>query len=133
MAATSSSPATQLNLRNGNVSLNRVGASLVNHQLNLIPSVRRSGRVVRGYVCRRFNVTDRSLFGKSLVDSSRLFQLKNGKKVRIGVTASFSGVPEKSMGLYNPEYDKDSCGVGFVGELSGEASRKTVCMCIVFV
>uniref|UniRef100_A0A803MID9 Uncharacterized protein n=1 Tax=Chenopodium quinoa TaxID=63459 RepID=A0A803MID9_CHEQI len=28
--------------------------------------------------------------------------------------------------FYDPNYDKDSCGVGFVAELSGECSRKTV-------
>ena len=28
--------------------------------------------------------------------------------------------------LYDPAMDKDSCGVGFVAELSGESSCKTV-------
>lgn len=39
---------------------------------------------------------------------------------------AFSAVPEKPLGLYDPAMDKDSCGVGFVAELSGESSRKTV-------
>lgn len=47
-------------------------------------------------------------------------------KLRTVVKSSFSGVPEKPMGLYDPSFDKDSCGVGFVAELSGETSRKTV-------
>ena len=37
-----------------------------------------------------------------------------------------SAVPNKPLGLYDPAMDKDSCGVGFVAELSGESSRKTV-------
>ncbi|CAH8389411.1 unnamed protein product [Eruca vesicaria subsp. sativa] len=47
-------------------------------------------------------------------------------KLRTVVRSSFSGVPEKPLGLYDPSFDKDSCGVGFVAELSGETSRKTV-------
>lgn len=42
------------------------------------------------------------------------------------VSASFSSVPQKSLGLYDPRLDKDSCGVGFVAELSKQPSRKTV-------
>jgi len=44
----------------------------------------------------------------------------------VAVRSSFSAVPEKPLGLYDPSFDKDSCGVGFVAELSGESSRKTV-------
>ena len=50
-------------------------------------------------------------------------------KLRVGkVRSALSSVPEKPLGLYDPSFDKDSCGVGFVAELSGESSRKTVCM-----
>lgn len=35
-------------------------------------------------------------------------------------------VPEKPLGLYDPKFDKDACGVGFVAELSGNPNRKTV-------
>ncbi|PWA86403.1 glutamate synthase [Artemisia annua] len=35
-------------------------------------------------------------------------------------------VPEKPLGLYDPKFDKDACGVGFVAELSGNGNRKTV-------
>lgn len=52
-------------------------------------------------------------------------------KLRTVVKSSFSGVPEKPLGLYDPSYDKDSCGVGFVAELSGETSRKTVLLFII--
>ncbi|KAI4324999.1 hypothetical protein MLD38_030436 [Melastoma candidum] len=47
-------------------------------------------------------------------------------KLRFVVRSSLSGVPEKPLGLYDPKFDKDSCGVGFVAELSGQSSRKTV-------
>uniref|UniRef100_A0A2P2MNX1 glutamate synthase (ferredoxin) n=1 Tax=Rhizophora mucronata TaxID=61149 RepID=A0A2P2MNX1_RHIMU len=47
-------------------------------------------------------------------------------KLRFVVRSALSGVPEKPLGLYDPSLDKDSCGVGFVAELSGESSRKTV-------
>lgn len=47
-------------------------------------------------------------------------------KLRVAVRSAFSAVPEKPLGLYDPAMDKDSCGVGFVAELSGQSSRKTV-------
>jgi glutamate synthase (NADPH/NADH) len=48
-------------------------------------------------------------------------------KLRVAtVKSSFSAVPEKPMGLYDPSFDKDSCGVGFVAELNGQSNRKTV-------
>lgn len=42
------------------------------------------------------------------------------------VRAGLSGVPEGNLGLYDPSYDKDACGVGFVAELSAKPSRQTV-------
>uniref|UniRef100_A0A0D9WJI6 glutamate synthase (NADH) n=1 Tax=Leersia perrieri TaxID=77586 RepID=A0A0D9WJI6_9ORYZ len=39
---------------------------------------------------------------------------------------SMSKIPESSIGLYDPSMERDSCGVGFIAELSGEHSRKTV-------
>ncbi|KAJ4956105.1 hypothetical protein NE237_012888 [Protea cynaroides] len=47
-------------------------------------------------------------------------------KLRVVVRSALSQVPDKPLGLYDPSFDKDSCGVGFVAELSGESSRKTV-------
>nr|XP_009415149.1 PREDICTED: glutamate synthase 1 [NADH], chloroplastic-like isoform X1 [Musa acuminata subsp. malaccensis] len=41
-------------------------------------------------------------------------------------STSMSELPEKPMGLYDPSFEKDSCGVGFIAELSGEYSHKTV-------
>ncbi|KAL8095758.1 glutamate synthase 1 [NADH], chloroplastic isoform X1 [Apium graveolens] len=47
-------------------------------------------------------------------------------KLKVVVKSSMSQVPDKPLGLYDSAFDKDSCGVGFVAELSGESSRKTV-------
>ncbi|GBF99215.1 glutamate synthase [Raphidocelis subcapitata] len=40
-------------------------------------------------------------------------------------TEAHSDVPP-AQGLFNPENDQDSCGVGFVGELSKQPSRRCV-------
>ncbi|GAA0148835.1 oxidoreductase [Lithospermum erythrorhizon] len=47
-------------------------------------------------------------------------------KLKLLVRSGLSQVPEKPLGLYDPKFDKDSCGVGFVAQLSGQGSRKTV-------
>jgi len=47
-------------------------------------------------------------------------------KLRVVVRSGMSTVPKKPLGLYDPAMDKDSCGVGFVAELSGEGNRNTV-------
>ena len=39
---------------------------------------------------------------------------------------SMSRIPQGNTGLYDPSMDRDSCGVGFIAELSVEPSRKTV-------
>ncbi|XP_078168767.1 NADH-dependent glutamate synthase 1 isoform X1 [Carex rostrata] len=39
---------------------------------------------------------------------------------------SLSMLPEKPIGLYDPSFERDSCGVGFIAELSGEYKRETV-------
>eukprot|EP00271_Cylindrocystis_brebissonii_P015485 TRINITY_DN38393_c0_g1_i1.p1 TRINITY_DN38393_c0_g1~~TRINITY_DN38393_c0_g1_i1.p1 ORF type:complete len:2268 (+),score=536.29 TRINITY_DN38393_c0_g1_i1:304-7107(+) len=45
---------------------------------------------------------------------------------RLVTMMALSQIPEKPLGLYDPSLDKDSCGVGFVAELSKIPSRKTV-------
>lgn len=37
----------------------------------------------------------------------------------------WNGYPE-ARGLYRPEYEKDACGIGFVADMKGEPSHKTV-------
>lgn len=42
------------------------------------------------------------------------------------IVRPLSTLPESSIGLYNPAFERDSCGVGFVAELSGDGNRETV-------
>lgn len=49
----------------------------------------------------------------------------------VSPSMSFSQVPEKPLGLYDASFDKDSCGVGFIAELSGKYSRKTVSLWVI--
>ncbi|OLL24012.1 putative glutamate synthase [NADPH] [Neolecta irregularis DAH-3] len=39
---------------------------------------------------------------------------------------SWAGALPKKQGLYNPEYEKDACGVGFVCQIKGKVSHKIV-------
>ncbi|KAK7384996.1 hypothetical protein VNO78_30703 [Psophocarpus tetragonolobus] len=59
-------------------------------------------------------------------DRIRLLRSDPVREMRVAVRSAFSAVPEKPLGLYDPAMDKDSCGVGFVADLSGQCSRKTV-------
>ena len=43
----------------------------------------------------------------------------------MGQEQSFEAFPE-AQGLYSPELEKDSCGVGFLGDLSKRPSRRIV-------
>jgi glutamate synthase (NADH) len=42
------------------------------------------------------------------------------------VIRPLSKLPEGNVGLYDPSFERDSCGVGFVAELSGDYKRETV-------
>lgn len=84
-------------------------------------------------VKKSLNVIDNRFLGTRLrVSGSEKVQLWRSEgpgrepKLKVVVRSALSAVPEKPLGLYDPSFDKDSCGVGFVAELSGEASRKTV-------
>lgn len=74
-------------------------------------------------------VKQSSLLGRKVCGSGcetvRKWKL-DGPRRRTVVRSGLSLVPEKPLGLYDPSYDKDSCGVGFVAELSGTANRQTV-------
>ncbi|KAG0612200.1 hypothetical protein M758_6G009700 [Ceratodon purpureus] len=48
------------------------------------------------------------------------------KTSRLVVRAGLSAVPERNLGLYDPAFDKDGCGVGFIAKLSAEPSREIV-------
>lgn len=118
-----------------------VGGGLVkaapapSHQLNAVSALSRKVRVSRAFAPKqRVNLENRFVYGTKLQSSAgtertQLWQmdgLDRSPKLRAVVKSSMSLVPEKPLGLYDPAFDKDSCGVGFVAELSGESSRKTV-------
>lgn len=46
--------------------------------------------------------------------------------IQLTVRAGLSSAPETNLGLYEPTFDKDGCGVGFVAKLSQEPSRDIV-------
>jgi hypothetical protein len=62
-------------------------------------------------------------FPRGLVASWK--EKKSGFSRRRGVVMNLSQIPE-ARGLYDPAMDKDSCGVGFVAELTSKPTRKTV-------
>ena len=94
-------------------------------------SVDRSGQEVTN--------AERKFFGERLRHRERSHQWRSAgpgqypKLSVVGPAMSFSQVPEKNLGLYDPSLDKDSCGVGFVAELSGVDSRKTVIIALPLV
>lgn len=102
-------------------------------RLNVVPL--RGSRRVSVVKNRATNVSVGRLYGTRLRASGgeRLLHVWKSEgpgrdpKLRVMmVRSALSLVPEKPLGLYDPSFDKDSCGVGFVAELSGESSRKTV-------
>lgn len=120
----------------GAVGLPSVTKPFANSQLNVVPL----SRVVafRSAARRRSGCgleKSRKLFGARLPralgsERSHLWQTDGpGRSPKLRVfqlRSALSQIPDKPLGLYDPSFDKDSCGVGFVAELSGESSRKTV-------
>ncbi|XP_022890356.1 glutamate synthase 1 [NADH], chloroplastic isoform X1 [Olea europaea var. sylvestris] len=111
------------------------------HQLNAVAALSRVGvnrraRVSSGLVKRNVGGLENRFIsgtvvrrGVSGLGSERLHIWRTegpGKAPKLVVKNALSQVPEMPLGLYDPSFDKDSCGVGFVAELSGESSRKTV-------
>ncbi|KAK9070425.1 hypothetical protein SSX86_010827 [Deinandra increscens subsp. villosa] len=79
----------------------------------------------RGSVVKQSSLLGRKLHGGYGSGTETLHQWKY-PKFNVAVRSSMSLVPEKPLGLYDPAFDKDACGVGFVAELSGIGNRKTV-------
>lgn len=122
-----------LQTKNNVVGLTPVTKPFVNHQLNVVPLSRASG--LRAKRRSRCGLEATKFFGARLPaalgsEKLHLWQTDGrgqAPKLRVvHVQSALSQVPEKPLGLYDPSFDKDSCGVGFVAELSGESSRKTV-------
>lgn len=125
-----------IHVRGGVGGLVKPAACAPSHQLNAVAALSRRGRVSRAFASkqRRVSVDNKFVYGTKLRSSAgsetvQLWQadgLGRSPKLRFVVKNAMSQVPEKPLGLYDPAFDKDSCGVGFVAELSGESSRKTV-------
>ncbi|XP_042448324.1 glutamate synthase 1 [NADH], chloroplastic-like isoform X1 [Zingiber officinale] len=119
-------PGSAFKLQNESVAL----SAIVNHKHNVssggsaarFPCLRRSQRVSlhSQFVGAKLRACER-------VHLWRMDGPGRSPKLRIvAPSMSLSQVPEKPLGLYDPSFDKDSCGVGFIAELSGEYNRKTV-------
>ncbi|XP_028789416.1 glutamate synthase [NADH], amyloplastic-like, partial [Neltuma alba] len=107
---------------------------LRNHQFRVCPpgSIREDNLCVSNKSCaskRKFFRNRLRSYRSPVYERLHLWQSDRpgrSPRLRVVVRSALSGVPEKPLGLYDPAFDKDSCGVGFVAELSGECSRKTV-------
>lgn len=129
----SASSGSAVQLRTNSVALQSLNRPSINPQLNVASLSHRNHKACRSFAVRRSNVTANRFFGQRVIRSvseRRCLWQSDGPcrspKLTIVARSSFSQVPEKPLGLYDPSFDKDSCGVGFVAELSGESSRKTV-------
>ncbi|XWS48539.1 hypothetical protein CRYUN_Cryun13aG0086800 [Craigia yunnanensis] len=123
-----------LQLRNSTCPLPSLNKSSLTPKLNVIPSNRSKTRTARCSVTKKSSAAlEKNFLGTRLRGSGserlHLWQSDGpcqAPKLRVVVRSALSGVPEKPLGLYDPSFDKDSCGVGFVAELSGDSSRKTI-------
>ncbi|XP_040970575.1 glutamate synthase 1 [NADH], chloroplastic [Gossypium hirsutum] len=133
-SASASMSGSLLQLRNSSCALPSLNKASLALQLNVIPSVRRKTRTVRCSVKKNSSAALEKKFLGTRLRGSGLERLhlwqtdgpSRAPKLRVVVRSSLSGVPEKPLGLYDPSFDKDSCGVGFVAELSGDRTRKTI-------
>ncbi|GMH08905.1 hypothetical protein Nepgr_010745 [Nepenthes gracilis] len=111
-----------------------INRNLLSRQPKALPFCRIGRRSPRSFAVRRSSQNDaENRFCGVKLRSSGTKTLHMWKsdgpgrspKLRI-VRSALSQVPEEPLGLYDPSYDKDSCGVGFIAELSGESKRETV-------
>jgi len=124
-----------IKIDNRNVTLRLVPHSAVSSSSVRFPSLEATNRFPRSK--RRNSV---SLSGKGLRLGSAEGEImgrkmhlwrtegpgRSPKLITVTVRMALSEIPQERLGLYDPSLDKDSCGVGFVAELSGKGSRKTV-------
>ncbi|XP_043718284.1 glutamate synthase 1 [NADH], chloroplastic [Telopea speciosissima] len=130
MSALSGS-ALQLRIKSG--AFPSIHGSPSNHQCNIVPLGSHGKKVSTCSATKRQNAMENRFFGTRLRSpaSERLHLWRSdgpGRPpvLKVVVRSALSQVPEKPLGLYDPSFDKDSCGVGFVAELSGDSSRRTV-------
>ncbi|XVF12653.1 hypothetical protein REPUB_Repub08aG0137600 [Reevesia pubescens] len=125
-SATTSSSVLQL--RNSSCPLPSLNKSSLTPQLNVTSNRRktRTARYSSAVLEKKFLGTRLPVFGSESLPLWKSDGPGRVPKLRGVVRSALSGVPEKPLGLYDPSFDKDSCGVGFVAELSGDSSRKTI-------
>lgn len=54
-------------------------------------------------------------------EEPNIYQYENDEENK-----SWAGALPKKQGLYDPEYEKDACGVGFAAHIKGVPSHKIV-------
>ncbi|KAJ4749574.1 NADH-dependent glutamate synthase [Rhynchospora pubera] len=126
----SSARGLSFKLRNGSLS----GATPLS---NLKRNIHHAGRATQFSVSRRLNAIsmESEFLGMNSPVPEEVPQPWEEQKEKHDVGSeigngsgdrSLSKLPEKPIGLYDPSFERDSCGVGFVAELSGEHKRETV-------
>ncbi|KAJ4952649.1 hypothetical protein NE237_029481 [Protea cynaroides] len=120
-----------LQLRINSVALPSLHGSSLNYPCNVAPMGSHRKKVSCCSGTKHQNAMENWFLGTRLRSSAPFHLWRSdgpGRQpmLRLVVRSALSQVPEKPLGLYDPSFDKDSCGVGFVAELSGERSRKTV-------
>ena len=61
-----------------------------------------------------------------LAESFAVLSLRDGRLRELGVMSSQRSLPPRKQGLYDPQFEKDSCGVGFVVNVDGKRSNQIV-------
>ncbi|XP_073007350.1 glutamate synthase 1 [NADH], chloroplastic isoform X1 [Typha latifolia] len=95
---------------------------------NIKRSIHRGGKATQYSVSRQLQAVnlDSEFLGSKVPVPEERVQAWQPKPRLVSPSMSLSELPEKPVGLYDPSFEKDSCGVGFIAELSGEYKRKTV-------
>ncbi|GAB4826252.1 glutamate synthase [NADH] [Ancistrocladus abbreviatus] len=101
----------------------------------ILPLRRLGKRSSRSYAVGRSGVVDveKKFYGTRLQSTGSGKQCNllwksdgPGRSPKLVARSALSQVSAKPLGLYDPSFDKDSCGVGFVAELSKESKQKTM-------
>ncbi|GIL79137.1 hypothetical protein Vretimale_16677 [Volvox reticuliferus] len=92
----------------------------------LIPSLPHGpGRVSAAGICGGLPRNNAATCRPRHIVQPRWVPIGPGLGSRLVLCDAHSAIPEPA-GLFNPENDRDACGVGFVGELSKRPSRKCI-------
>lgn len=104
-------------------------------QSSLKRNIHQGGRATQYSVSRRLNaisIESEFLGTNSPVpeEVAQPWEEQEEKEVAVSENGSKHGslsmLPEEPIGLYDPSFERDSCGVGFIAELSGVYKHETV-------